>query len=336
MEKKAVIQTTVLSKRYGETIAVNNLNLDIYAGEVFGLLGPNGAGKTTTILMLLGLTEPSAGSAKVLGHDSTREPIAIKRQVGYLPDNVGFYNDMTGFENLHFTGRLNGLSEGCIKERAASLLERVQMTDVAGNRVGTYSKGMKQRLAIADILMKDPKVIILDEPTLGIDPEGMRDLLALIRGLCEEDGRTVVISSHQLHQIQQICDRVGIFVKGRLIARGPIRALARKLNEDGYIQIEFGVSAPDEKLEAVMADLESVVKTERENNLFILTCTEDLRATLPRILAEHGYLLTHLRMRSDDLDEIYHRYFEKEGKPDGRGKEPKKNQVALPQNPAES
>lgn len=324
MAKKTVIQTSVLTKHYEQTVAVNSLNLDIYGGEVFGLLGPNGAGKTTTILMLLGLTEPSAGTARVLGHDCTREPIAVKQKVGYLPDNVGFYNDMTGFENLHFTGRLNGLSEDVIRQRAETLLARVSLSDVADNRVGTYSKGMKQRLAIADVLMKDPQIVILDEPTLGIDPEGMRELLALIRALCEEDGRTVVISSHQLHQIQQICDRVGIFVKGRLIARGPIRELARKLNEDGTVQIELGATPMDKKLETMLAEQESVSEVHRDGNLLIITSCEDIRTELPGLLGEYGYKLNHLRMRSDDLDEIYHRYFEKEEVPHGGSKKGEK------------
>lgn len=329
MEDKAVIQISALTKRYGETVAVDSLDLDIYEGEVFGLLGPNGAGKTTTILMLLGLTEPSSGTAKVLGLNCTREPVAVKRVVGYLPDNVGFYDDMTGFENLRFTGRLNGLSEECIEERGQALLRRVEMADVADNRVSTYSKGMKQRLAIADILMKDPKIIILDEPTLGIDPEGMRVLLTLIRGLCEEDGRTVVISSHQLHQIQQICDRVGIFVKGRLIAKGKIDELAKKLNEDENIQIEVGVHPMDERLGDLLAGLDAVAEVERENDLLVISCREDIRSGLPAALSAEGYQLLHLRMRSNDLDEIYHRYFEKEEKYDGKRTGKKIDQMGL-------
>ena len=161
--------------------------------------------------MLLGLTEPTLGTARINGMDCTRNSIEVKRITGYLPDNVGFYPDMTGRENLRFTGRLNGLDEKTIKEKTEELLERVGMTYAADQKTGTYSKGMRQRLGIADVLMKDPQVIILDEPTLGLDPEGMRDFLKLIKELSVEDGRTVLVSSHQLYQIQQICDRVGIF-----------------------------------------------------------------------------------------------------------------------------
>ena len=330
MDRNIVIQTSDLTKKYDETetVAVDSLSLDIFEGEVFGLLGPNGAGKTTTILMLLGLTEPTSGSANVLDFDCVRESIDIKRVVGYLPDNVGFYNDMTGFENLRFTGRLNELSEDTIKQRSQALLERVGLTDVANKRVATYSKGMKQRLAIADILMKDPKIIILDEPTLGIDPEGMRDLLALIRALSEDDGRTVVISSHQLQQIQQICDRVGIFVEGNLIACGEIAELAKKLNEDGNVLIELNAEPAGKELEEMISGLDSVNGVELENDLLIISCKEDIRLDLPDILAKKDFRLSHLRMRSGDLDEIYHRYFEKEGKSDGRGRKRDKSKLA--------
>ena len=209
-----IIQTSHLTKRYGAKIAVNDLNLSIRKGEVFGMLGPNGAGKTTTILMLLGLTEPTAGRATIAGCDCTRNPLEVKSIVGYLPDNVGFYTDMTGRQNLRFTGRLNGLGGQELEDRIDALLERVGMTEAADKKTGTYSKGMRQRLGIADVLIKDPQVIIMDEPTLGIDPEGMRELLNIIRDLSVKDGRTVLISSHQLQQIQQVCDRVGIYVEG--------------------------------------------------------------------------------------------------------------------------
>ena len=228
-----IIETRELTKRYGDITAVNDLDLSIRQGEVFGLLGPNGAGKTTTTLMLLGLTEPTHGWALIDGHDCTRDPIAVKQLVGYLPDSVGFYPDLTGRENLRFTGGLNGLDGEALEQRIDHLLQRVGMTQAADRKAGTYSRGMKQRLGIADVLLKDPKVIIMDEPTLGIDPEGMRELMTLIRQLSETDGRTILISSHQLYQVQQICDRVGIFVKGRLVACGDIEELGRQLEREG-------------------------------------------------------------------------------------------------------
>ena len=230
---KPIIRTDNLTKIYAKTIvAVSRLNLSIKEGEIFGLLGPNGAGKTTTIRMLLGMTEPTAGQAWIDGHDCTRNAIDVKRITGYLPDNVGFYGDMTGRENLRFTGSLNGIPENELDEKIDALLERAGIPDAAEKKVRTYSRGMKQRLGIADVLLKDPRVIILDEPTLGIDPEGVRQLIEIIKNLSKEDGRTLLISSHQLYQMQQICDRVGIFFEGKLVACGSIEELASESGAD--------------------------------------------------------------------------------------------------------
>src|SRR5690606_16906022 len=231
--------------------AVDHLTLGIYPGEIFGLLGPNGAGKTTTILMMLGLTEPTSGSVKVSGIDSTRNPMQVKRKVGYMPDDIGFYEDRTALDNLIYTARLNRIPEAEARERARLMLERVGLTDAAGKKVGAFSRGMRQRLGLADVLIKKPEVIILDEPTLGIDPEGVRELLELIRRLSREEGITVLISSHHLHQMQQICDRVGLFVRGKLLAEGDIASLAQKLFVEEFITIELDYAA--EQSEAVLA-----------------------------------------------------------------------------------
>ena len=234
-----IIRTSELVKQYGDVTAVDHLNLEIHKGEVFGLLGPNGAGKTTTTLMLLGLTDPTSGTAEISGLDCTRDALAVKKIVGYLPDNVGFYPDMSGRENLIFSGMMNGLTRKEAEERAVGLLERVGMTYAADRKTGTYSRGMRQRLGIADVLMKDPEIIIMDEPTLGIDPSGMRELTALIRELSVKDGRTILISSHELYQIQEISDRVGIFVKGRMIACGRIDELGQQLQNEGLYIVDF-------------------------------------------------------------------------------------------------
>ena len=234
-----IIRTSELVKQYGDVTAVDHLNLEIHKGEVFGLLGPNGAGKTTTTLMLLGLTDPTSGTAEISGLDCTRDALAVKKIVGYLPDNVGFYPDMSGRENLIFSGMMNGLTRKEAEERASGLLERVGMTYAADRKTGTYSRGMRQRLGIADVLMKDPEIIIMDEPTLGIDPSGMRELTALIRELSVKDGRTILISSHEIYQIQEISDRVGIFVKGRMIACGRIDELGQQLQNEGLYMVDF-------------------------------------------------------------------------------------------------
>lgn len=311
-EHNTIIHTEGLTKRYGEKTAVSALNLDIRQGEIFGLLGPNGAGKTTTTLMLLGLTEPTEGGAWIHGRDCTREPIEIKRIVGYLPDNVGFYGDMTGRENLRFTGRLNGLPENLIEQRSTELLKRVGMEAAADQKAGTYSRGMKQRLGIADVLMKNPQVIIMDEPTLGIDPEGMRELMGLIQELAKEDGRTILISSHQLYQIQQICDRVGLFVGGELIACGRIDELADQVQQEGYHVLEAAALPDDAGFRKLLDELGNVDSVEREGEVYCVRSRFDLKRELLRRTLEAGDTLTHLRQRGSDLDEIYRRYFERE------------------------
>ncbi len=316
-QENIIIRTENLTKCYGEKTAVSHLDLNIFRGEVFGLLGPNGAGKTTTTLMLLGLTEPTGGQAFIDGMDCTREPIGVKQVVGYLPDNVGFYNDLTGRENLRYTGRLNGLPHDLIETRIDELLEKTGMTYAADQKTGTYSRGMKQRLGVADVLMKDPKVIIMDEPTLGIDPEGMRELMLLIRRLADEDHRTVLISSHQLYQIQQICDRVGLFVNGQLIACGGIEELAKQIQQEGHYVLEVSAFPDTGELSLFLQQLDNVDRVEREGDFYIIHSKSDIRRQLLRKSLDAGYTLTHLRQRGSDLDEIYRRYFEKAGSEHG-------------------
>ena len=311
-----IIEISGLTKKYGDKTAVNNLNLSINQGEVFGLLGPNGAGKTTTILMLLGLTEPTSGMAEIDGLECIKNPIEVKTKVGYLPDNVGFYGDMTGRQNLRFTGRMNGLDGEELEKRINELLERVGMTYAADQKTGTYSRGMRQRLGVADVLMKDPKVIIMDEPTLGIDPEGMRELLVLIRKLSREDGRTILISSHQLYQIQQICDRVGIFVDGNLIACGKISELGKQVQKENQYRLELMAQPLDDRLLMMLKGQNGVEKIEKEGDMFIVQSTTDLRRELAEYLVTSGYTILHMHQRGGDLDEIYRLYFEKAGQDD--------------------
>ena len=318
---ECILKTEGLTKRYGTLTAVDTLTLEINRGEVFGLLGPNGAGKTTTTLMLLGLTEPTAGSARILGWDCTKNPIAVKRVVGYLPDNMGFYAHMTGRENLRFTGRVNGLGEKEIEERIESLTERVGLTESIDRRAGSYSKGMKQRLGIADILMKDPEILIMDEPTTGLDPEGTRALMDLVRRLSVEERKTILISSHQLYQVQQVCDRVGIFVKGKLVASGPIGELGRQLEQSGSYAIEVMASPAGELLEELIRGVEGVEEIEREHDMFLVRSSVDIRQPLMKALVEKGFSPEHLRQRGSDLDEIYRRYFDKGGDSHGSDSE---------------
>jgi ABC-2 type transport system ATP-binding protein len=228
VENQTVIEAEGLTKKYGHQTAVNNLNLQIREGEVFGFLGPNGAGKTTTILMFLGLTEPTSGKVRIIGFDPTRDPFHIKEKVGYLPENVGFYDDMDARQNLQYIARLNRIPDKISVERIAESLKVVDLLEEVGKKVGTYSKGMRQRLGIAEVLIKEPKLIFLDEPTIGLDPDGTNRMLDLIHSLSRDKNITIFLSSHLLDQVQRICDRVGIMIKGDLVAMGPIEELAKK------------------------------------------------------------------------------------------------------------
>jgi ABC-2 type transport system ATP-binding protein len=223
-----IIEAEGLTKKYGTQTAVNSLTLQIREGEVFGFLGPNGAGKTTTLLMFLGLTEPTSGKVRVIGFDPTREALRVKEKVGYLPENVGFYDDMDARQNLQFIARLNRIPDKVSAKRIGELLSLVGLLEEAKKKVETYSKGMRQRLGIAEVLVKEPKVIFLDEPTIGLDPDGTNRMLDLIHSLSREKNITIFLSSHLLDQVQRICDRVGIMIKGNLVAIGPIQELAEK------------------------------------------------------------------------------------------------------------
>lgn len=309
---KDVIITENLTKKYGDFTAVNKLNLRIQKGEVFGLLGPNGAGKTTTTLMLLGLTEPTEGCAKISGLDCVKDSINVKANVGYLPDNVGFYGTMTGRENLRLIGRINGIRGQKLEDRIDELLVRVGMEEAADKKTCTYSRGMKQRLGIADVLMKDPEIIIMDEPTLGIDPQGVRELMVLIRDLADTDGRTILLSSHQLYQVQKVCDRMGIFVHGQMVACGSLEELGSQINRDGKSTTELSVFPDNIGLQKIIHEMDGVLEVEKDSDFYVLRTAYDLRRKLSKELTEKGYTIMHMRQTSSDLDEIYRTYFEKE------------------------
>ncbi len=228
MSEESIIETRDLTKVYGQQIAVSHLNLVIQPGEIFGFLGPNGAGKTTTLLMLLGLSEPTSGQARVCGFDPTREPLKVKRVVGYLPENVGFYDDLNASQNLKYVARLNGIPDGQSAAEIGALLKQVNLQGETRKKVGDYSRGMRQRLGIAEVLIKSPRVVFLDEPTLGLDPDGANQMLELIQSLSRDKRITVFFSSHLLDQVQRISHRVGIMIKGQLVAAGRIQDLGKE------------------------------------------------------------------------------------------------------------
>jgi ABC-2 type transport system ATP-binding protein len=303
-----VIEARGLTKHYGRAIAVEDLDLTIEAGEIFGLLGPNGSGKTTTILMILGLTDPTAGSVKVLGRDPLREPLAVKKRVGYLPDAVGFYDQLTARENLAYVARLQGLRSAEAAERIANALRQVRLDQVADRRVSTFSRGMRQRLGLADVLLKHAEIAILDEPTSGLDPQSTQELLELIREMAR-GGMTIVLSSHLLTMVQSICDRVALFNEGRIGLVGRVGDLAAQVLGGSYV-IEVDATGID--VVAALNGLDGVTAVSpMQAGIVRADCTRDARADIARRIVEAGGALTNISMDRSSLDEVYVRYFQK-------------------------
>jgi ABC-2 type transport system ATP-binding protein len=218
--------------RREKLVAVRDLSLEVQEGEVYGLLGPNGSGKSTTLKMLLGLVTPTSGTAEVFGHDS--RAFAARSEVGFLPENPYFYKFLTAEETLRFYGKLCGLRGAKLESRITELLALVGLEDARHRRVGSYSKGMLQRIGLAQAIVQDPRLVILDEPTAGVDPSGSRQIRDLILGL-KERGMTVLLTSHLLEQVQEVCDRVGIMARGRLLREGSLEKLVSVDNQTQFV-----------------------------------------------------------------------------------------------------
>jgi ABC-2 type transport system ATP-binding protein len=305
----SIVETFNLTKRYRDKLAVAGLDLKVEEGEIFGFLGPNGAGKTTTILMLLGLTEPTEGRASVCGCDPNRQPLDVKKRVGYLPENPGFYEDLSGWENLLYIARLNRIPEAEARRRVNALLEQVGLAEDKTRPVARYSRGMKQRLGIAEVLVKEPKVLILDEPTLGIDPDGAVRILDLIHRLSRERGLTVLLSTHLLHQVQQICHRIGIIAKGKLIVQGNVSQLGEAILKERGFNLFLEVSGDQNGLESDLASVRGVTGVEARGRGWFLRCERDVRPEIIPLIAQRGRTLLQLRSEELTLEEIYLKYF---------------------------
>ena len=243
-----MIEAVGLTKTYGSggVRAVDNLTLSVPAGELFGFLGPNGAGKTTTIKMLVGLLRPTAGQARVAGFDLQREAARAKQQIGYVPDSPYLYDKLTGREFLDFIGDLYAIPVGKARQdKADGLLRTLDLAAQADKLIGGYSRGMRQKMALAAALLHEPKALFLDEPTVGLDPGSTRRLKDILRGLCREHGVAVFLSTHTLDVAAEICDRVGIFHRGRLIALGTPAALSAQATTGRLEDVFLDLTAPD-------------------------------------------------------------------------------------------
>jgi ABC-2 type transport system ATP-binding protein len=301
-----------LSKKYNKHLVVDNLNLAIKKGEIFGLLGPNGAGKSTVILMTLGLTEPSSGSINVAGFNSTREPLKVKRITGYLPEKVGFYDDMTAKSNLAYTAELNNIPYREIPKKIGEVLEIVELTKNKNQLVKTFSKGMKQRLGIADVLIKDPQLVIFDEPTEGLDLKVANQILQTILDLNKQKNITFLLSSHQLNLMQRVCPRVGILSRGKLIGEGNVENLGRNLFGGGKYRIELELEKVTDEIIEKLKKLDKVVNVNKTDNQLQVICDKDIRQDISRLIANEGILMTRMNMKQDALEEIYLKYFKEE------------------------
>lgn len=297
-----MIETTNLTKRYGELTAVNELNLRVEKGEIYGFLGPNGAGKTTTIMMLLGLLEPTAGEVKLFGTSLSSDYFNIKRKIGVLSESQYLYEEMTAREYLRFFGELFRVEK--VESRIDEVLELVNLRDRADDLLRGYSKGMKQKFGLARALLHDPEVLVLDEPVANLDPYGIKEVRDVIMAE-NERGRTIFISSHILSEIERTCHRVGIINKGRLLAEDRMDDLKRRLSEEVELRLELE-EVNDEVVQALKA-LPFVLSVEvSERVLTVKTKADgDYRGQISSSVAQSGGVLLDLRRRELSLEEAF-------------------------------
>jgi ABC-type multidrug transport system ATPase subunit len=291
-ERDFLVETKNLTKRYGTRIvAVDGVSLTVRRGEVYGFLGPNGAGKTTTLRMLLGLVRPTSGKASVLGHPPG-DPESLAR-VGALVESPAFYPYLSGWRNLRVIARYAGVP----KERIEAALESVELSDRAGDKFKTYSLGMKQRLGVAAALLKDPELLILDEPTNGLDPAGMADMRALIRKLGQGE-RTVLLSSHLLGEVEQICDRVGVIRSGKLIAEGTVEELR------GRARLLVRAD-PRDRARRLAEEMYGVEQVQVSDGALVLAADTAQAGEIARELVTSGVVVSGLRPLERSLEETF-------------------------------
>ena len=302
-----VIETRELRKVYGDVVAVDSLTLSVEQGEVFGFLGPNGAGKTTTVRLLNGILNPSAGRARVLGLDVATAPLEVRRRTGVLTETPSLYESLSARENLRFFGDLYGVPEGDLPGRVAALLEEFGLAERADDRVGTYSKGMLQRLALARTLLHEPRILFLDEPTAGLDPAASRMVNDLIQRLASQGGHTIFLCTHNLAEAQRLCDRIGVIDRGALRAVGSPRELARQIWQAVEVEIDLRGDAPPavrgaiEGLAAVRHVAEEAGRLRLE-----LASEEDLPEVVAAVVGVGGRIYG-VAPREHSLEDIYFR-----------------------------
>ncbi len=307
MHNEAVITATGLTRHFGETVAVDDLNVEVRRGEVFGFLGHNGAGKTTTVRLLNGVLTPTSGGARVLGLDPQQEGPALRLRTGVLTETPALDERLTATEHLAAYAALYQVPEGQIQQRVRQLLQEFDLDDRADEPVGGYSRGMKQRLALARTLLHEPELIFLDEPTSGLDPVVTRHVHELIEALSSGDGRTVFLCTHNLAEAQKLCDRVAVMEQGQLVAVGAPRELARDLWKGVRLEIEVAPEQIEGARRALMA-IEEVGEVSQDGDEELLTAwapDRDLIPAMVQALVGAGIDLYRLTPREPTLEEVY-------------------------------
>jgi ABC-2 type transport system ATP-binding protein len=303
-----VIETENLTKIYGKgkeaVKALDNVSLKVPKGSVCGLLGHNGAGKTTLISVLVGLTLPTSGSGKVLGYDIIKESINIRKRVGLLPEGFGFYDDMSALENLIYLGQLDGFSLKDAISKAKETLDKVGLSNEMNKKVAAFSRGMKQRLGVAQALLKDPELLILDEPTVGIDPYGAKGFRELITSLSKE-GITTMISTHLLHEVGMICDYAIILKRGKLLSYGDLKEMVQKVIDKIGLTYEISIKGNIMDLMEKMKNIEGVRKIYIEDNKLIINISPNKRENILQFLREGGIILEYFNERTIGWEEIF-------------------------------
>ncbi len=290
-----VVKTSNLTKHFGKTLAVDDLNIEVYRGEVFGFLGPNGSGKSTTLGMMLGLITPTSGRVELFGHDVQKELPRILEKTGAVTESIGFYPYLSGKENLEYISKI---TRGINSSRIREVLDLVELSGRENDKFSNYSLGMKQRLAIACALLNDPEFLLLDEPTNGLDPAGMKEIRQLIIKLGHE-GKTIFLNSHLLHEIEQVCNRVAILKKGRVVIQG----LTDKLMNKGNV-LQIRVTEPDKAMNALQ-NVNWIDSITREEDKLLLGVKADKYAEISRILAEEHVFLTEMKAAENKLEDYF-------------------------------
>jgi len=294
-----LLTTIDLRKSFGEVEAVRGISFHVLEGEIFSLLGPNGAGKTTTISMLSGLLAPSGGKATIGGFDTGRDSLQAKKLIGVVPQEIALYEELTGRQNLSFWGQMYDMGGKTLKNRIDEVLEVVSLTERAGDRVETYSGGMKRRLNIAAGLLHRPKLLFMDEPTVGIDPQSRRRILDTVKDLSEQ-GMTVLYTTHYMEEAEELSDRVGIIDHGRLIALGTQKELTRVVGEQESLKLYPAEGYDSAALAQLFQDAPGVLAASRLNGEVILTVSE-AEVALPGVIALANQ--ADVRIRSIDIEE---------------------------------